>query len=98
MNGREFSWSVGRGEREFTTPAILCGNYRLLTPRTSFRTFFLLEPRGVVRFALGVAFFRAARFTFLRSAVSSMDFVFAIQFPGRQSGGFVVEFSFCKNR
>jgi hypothetical protein len=41
-------------------------------------TFFLLEPRGAVRAALGAAFLRAARFTFLRSALSSIDFVFAI--------------------
>jgi hypothetical protein len=43
----------------------------------SFFTLRLVEPRGVVRFALGVAFFRAARFVFLRSSLLS-DFVFAM--------------------
>jgi hypothetical protein len=38
-----------------------------------------LEPRGVVRLALGAAFFRATRFTFLRSILSSIFFVFATQ-------------------
>jgi len=52
--------------------------YRLLWPRTSFLTFFFLEPRGSVRFALGAAFLRAARFSFLRSCVSSIFVVFAI--------------------
>jgi hypothetical protein len=50
----------------------------LLVPRTSFLTFFLLDPRGVVRFAFGAAFLRAARFTFLRSSVLSIFLVFAI--------------------
>jgi len=57
--------------------------YRLLWPRTSFRTFFFCEPRGVVRFALGAAFLRVARFTFLRSALSAIDFVFAIRILSR---------------
>lgn len=52
--------------------------YRLLWPRVSFFIFFLFDPRGVVRAALGAAFLRAVRFTFLRSALSSIDFVFAI--------------------
>jgi hypothetical protein len=37
-----------------------------------------LEPRGSVRFPLGAAFLRAVRFTFFRSAVSVIAFVFAI--------------------
>ena len=53
-------------------------SYRFDAPRTSFFTFCLLEPRGTVRFGLGVAFLRAVRFTFLRSAVSVIAFVFAI--------------------
>jgi len=53
-------------------------SYRFDCPRASFLTFFFCDPRGVVRFALGAAFLRAARFTFLRSAVSVIDFVFAI--------------------
>ena len=47
-------------------------------PRAIFFTLRFWEPRGVVRFALGVAFFRAARFAFLRSSLLS-DFVFAIE-------------------
>ena len=43
----------------------------------AFLSFFLLEPRGVVRLALGAAFLRAARFTFLRSNLSSIFLVFA---------------------
>ena len=54
---------------------------RLLWPRVSVLTFFLFEPRGVVRGALGVAFLRAARLTFLRSVVSVIAFVFAINNP-----------------
>lgn len=46
--------------------------YRFDWPRANFLTFFLLEPRGVVRFAFGAAFLRAARFTFFRSARSSI--------------------------
>jgi hypothetical protein len=52
--------------------------YRFDAPRASFLSFCLFEPRGTVRFGLGAAFFRAARFTFLRSAVSVIAFVFAI--------------------
>lgn len=52
--------------------------YRFEAPRASFFTFCLLEPRGVVRFGLAAAFLRAARFTFFRSAVSVIVFVFAI--------------------
>ncbi len=52
--------------------------YRFDAPRASFLTRCLLEPRGTVRFGLGAAFFRAVRFTFLRSAVSVIAFVFAI--------------------
>jgi len=46
--------------------------YRLDWPRTSFFSFFLLEPRGVVRLALGAAFLRVARLSFLRSCLSSI--------------------------
>ncbi len=52
--------------------------YRFEAPRASFLTLCLLEPRGTVRFGLGAAFFLAVRFTFLRSAVSVIAFVFAI--------------------
>ncbi len=51
--------------------------YRFDWPRANFLTFFLFEPRGVVRLALGAAFLRAARFTFLRSVLSSILAVFA---------------------
>jgi len=50
-------------------------------PRASFLTFFLLEPRGVVRLALGAAFLRAARFSFLRSVLSSILVVSATKEP-----------------
>ena len=45
--------------------------YRLDTPRASFLSFFLFSPRAPVRFALGAAFLRAVRFSFLRSSLSS---------------------------
>jgi hypothetical protein len=53
--------------------------YRFAVPRTIFFTLRFREPRGAVRFALGVAFLRAARLAFLRSSLLS-DFVFAINF------------------
>lgn len=56
----------------------LSARYRFDCPRASFLTFFFSDPRGVVRFALGAAFLRAARFTSLRAALSVIDFVFAI--------------------
>jgi len=39
-----------------------------------------MEPRATVdaRFGFGAAFFRAARFSFLRSSVDSMLFVFIV--------------------
>ena len=55
--------------------------YRLEVPRVSFLTFFFAEPRGVVRFAFGAAFLRAARFTALRAALSVVALVFAILLP-----------------
>ena len=53
--------------RSITGPAA----YRLETPRASFLSFFLFSPRAPVRFALGAAFLRAVRFSFLRSSLSS---------------------------
>ena len=41
--------------------------------------FFFSEPRGVVRLALGAAFLRAARLSFLRSALSAIFFVSATE-------------------
>src|ERR1700733_11495061 len=43
-------------------------------------TFFFMEPRATpdARLALGAAFLRDARFTFLRSALSVIDFVFIL--------------------
>jgi len=38
----------------------------------------LFDPRGVVLFGFAAAFFLAARFTFFRSDLSVIDFVFAI--------------------
>ena len=52
--------------------------YRFAVPRAIFFILRFAEPRGTVRFALGVAFLRAARFDFLRSSLLS-DFVFAIE-------------------
>jgi hypothetical protein len=51
--------------------------YRFDTPRAAFLSFFLFEPRGSVRLALGAAFLRAVRFTFLRSSLSSIFLVSA---------------------
>lgn len=61
-----------------------CGqgaDQRLDWPRANFFNFFLFAPRGVVRFALGAAFLRAARLTFLRSVLSSIFLVFANEKP-----------------
>lgn len=55
--------------------------YRFDCPRANFLTFFLLEPRGVVRLALGAAFLRAARFSFFRSVLSSILVVSATKNP-----------------
>ena len=64
----------------------LSARYRFDCPRASFLTFFFSDPRGVVRFALGAAFLRAARLTSLRAALSVIDFVFAID-PFSESVG-----------
>ena len=45
-------------------------------PGPLFLTLGLREPRGSVRFGLGGRFARAARFSFLRSTLSLMFFVF----------------------
>ena len=52
--------------------------YRFRWPCTIFLTFLFWEPRATpeARFGLGAAFLRAARFTFLRSALSVMFLVF----------------------
>jgi hypothetical protein len=78
------TWFAGADEREFASPVVVGDRfsssfYRLLWPRTSFFTFFFCDPRGTVRFALGAAFLRAARLTFLRSSLLSIVFVFAIE-------------------
>ena len=55
--------------------------YRLrVWPLTICLTFFFMEPRATVdaRFAFGAAFLRAARFSFLRSSVDSVFFVFIV--------------------
>jgi hypothetical protein len=52
--------------------------YRLLWPREAFLTLALFSPRAPVRGPFGAAFFRAARFTFLRSSLSVMLLVFAM--------------------
>jgi hypothetical protein len=44
------------------------------TPGPFFFTLGLREPRGSVRFGLGAAFLRAARFSFLRSSLSVIFF------------------------
>ena len=46
------------------------------TPGPFFLTLGLREPRGSVRFGLAACFLRAARFSFLRSSLSLMFFVF----------------------
>jgi hypothetical protein len=56
----------------------LSPNYRLLDPLLAFFSFCLFSPRGPVRGALGAAFLRAARFSALRSDLSSIFVVFAI--------------------
>ena len=51
--------------------------YRFDWPRTIFFTIFFCDPRGTVRLALGAAFLRAVRLSFLRSALSAIFFVSA---------------------
>ncbi len=75
-----------------------CRGQRLLCPRASFRTFLLCDPRAVVRFALGTAFLRAARFSFFRSALSSIDFVLAIDSWVPACGGVLVRMVLHKNK
>ena len=55
-------------------------SYRFDCPRAIFLTFFFFDPRGSVRFALGAAFLRAARFSFFRSSLSSILVVSATWF------------------
>ncbi len=52
--------------------------YRFRWPCTIFLIFFFMEPRATpaARLAFGAAFLRAARFTFLRSALSVIFLVF----------------------
>ena len=52
--------------------------YRFAAPRAAFLTLALFSPRAPVRGALGAAFLRAARLTFLRSILSVMVEVFAM--------------------
>jgi hypothetical protein len=52
-------------------------------PREAFLTLRLLLPRGVVRFAFGVAFLRAVRLAFLRSSLERV-LVFAMFVLGLQ--------------
>jgi hypothetical protein len=66
-----------RGTDYFSAP-VGQSAYRLLWPREAFLTLALFAPRAPVRGAFGAAFFRAARFTFLRSILSVMLFVFAM--------------------
>ena len=54
--------------------------YRFDCPRANFLTFFFFYPRGSVRFALGAAFLRAARFSAFRSVLSSILVVSATWF------------------
>lgn len=73
----DVTWAPDRIARRQTDPEpdlsrTAVAAYRLDWPRTSFLSFFLLEPRGVVRLALGAAFLRAARFNFFRSILSSI--------------------------
>src|ERR1700761_6145026 len=65
-------------------------NYRLLCPRAAFLILALFSPRAPVRGALGAAFLREARLSFLRSALSVTDLVFAIVFNlSFQKSGYV---------
>src|SRR5881296_3041537 len=50
-------------------------------PARFFLTLGLREPRGSVRLGLGGRFFRASRFNFLRSALSSIFLVFIVKGP-----------------
>jgi hypothetical protein len=65
-------------ERETFSAPVRQNAYRLLWPREAFLTLALFAPRAPVRGAFGAAFFRAARFTFLRSTLSVMLLVFAM--------------------
>ena len=56
-------------------------------PRDAFLILALFSPRAPVRGALGAAFLRAARLTFLRSILSVMLEVFAMCFLSFQNFG-----------
>jgi hypothetical protein len=66
--------------------------YRLEAPRAAFLTFCLFSPRAPVRGPLGGAALRAARFTFLRSSFSVIDFVFAMMYV------FSLMLKFCRRK
>ena len=73
------SRSCERSQRKLCNAPLELGYaYRLLWPREAFLTLALFSPRAPVRGALGAAFLRAARFTFLRSSLSVMLLVFAM--------------------
>src|SRR6202034_1686760 len=68
-----------KADRAEALPAWCCGaGYRLDWPRAAFLILALFSPRAPVRGALGAAFLRAARLTALRSDLSVMLFVFAM--------------------
>jgi len=67
--------------------------YRLLAPLLAFFSFCLFSPRAPVLGAFGAAFFRAARLTAFRSALSSIFVVFAIL----SSGAVIPRYSLAKS-
>ena len=60
--------SGGSARRHCRLESLWLSFYRLDWPRAAFLIFALFSPRAPVRGALGAAFLRAARFTFLRSS------------------------------
>ena len=78
---------IGAPARAGPEPHCSCGTsaYLLETPRAIFFTFFFFSPRAPVRLALGATFFRAARFSFFRSSLSSILVVSATWFLSRSN-------------
>ena len=82
LGAKELAHPVGSRSRQPDTANEL--RYRFLWPFVIFFTLFFMEPRATpdARLALGAAFLREARFSFLRSALSVMFFVFILFLSG----------------
>jgi hypothetical protein len=77
-----YDWIIDDWQSSICNESIVNGCYRFLCPLAMWRTLRFWEPRATpaARLALGAAFLRAARFSFLRSTGSVVVFVFILVF------------------